>query len=95
MQRTSTTTEEEDFKTTITREEEDEEESSAATQTHTRTLDDGAVTVVTTTSWVDVTAPSDDSPDASDPDLQNAASKSATLTLFAVSMAVTIGMIMS
>jgi hypothetical protein len=57
--------------------------SSAVPKTYTSTLEDGGVTTMTSTSWVEV-VPSAEATGSSDPDLQNAAPRSAKSVLAAV-----------
>jgi hypothetical protein len=57
--------------------------SSAVPKTFTSTLEDGGITTLTSTSWVEV-VPSAENTAGSDPDLQNAAPRSAGSVLAAV-----------
>jgi hypothetical protein len=57
--------------------------SSAVPKTFTSTLEDGGVTTLTSTSWVEV-VPSAEATGSSDPDLQNAAPRSVGSVLGAV-----------
>jgi hypothetical protein len=83
---TSTTEE-----TTSTKEE--ERTSSAVRHTVTETLDNGAIEILTSTSWVDEPAASETS-ETTDPDLQNRAPKQSSLPLLSVTIVIAAGAIL-